>query len=228
MNDSISRAAAIDATTETVFIEYEENADKEESIIRQTKAAIRDRIKALPPVQPKHNAEVSKMVDDCISRQVAQHKINALIDEFETIMKDIRERHVDDSVCGLCEYDGSFISDSGDWCNECPGFERDDCFKLKDQYREEWAGAIKNLPSAQPEIIRCRDCYWWTKQPDSLQGRCALSGTYPTGAFFCGNAKQRPYPCDPEKNTECSKTGCYINGGECRHTLNREYAREEA
>lgn len=88
-------------------------------------------------------------MSDLISRQAAQHKINALIDEFETIMKDIRERHVDDSVCGLCEYDGAFMSDSGNWCNECPGFERDDCFKLKDQYREEWAGAIKNLPPVQ-------------------------------------------------------------------------------
>jgi hypothetical protein len=44
------------------------------------------------------------------------------------------------------------MSDSGNWCNECPGFERDDCFKLKDQYREEWAGSIKNLPSAQTEL----------------------------------------------------------------------------
>ena len=89
-------------------------------------------------------------MDELISRQAAQHKINALIDEFETIMKDIRERHVDDSVCGLCEYDGAFMSDSGNWCNECPGFERDDCFKLKDQYRNEWADAIKNLPPVQP------------------------------------------------------------------------------
>ena len=88
---------------------------------------------------------------DCISRQAAQHKTNALIDEFETIMKEIRERNVDDSVCGLCEYDGAFISDSGNWCNECPGFERDDCFKLKDQYREEWVGSIKNLPPVQPK-----------------------------------------------------------------------------
>ena len=86
---------------------------------------------------------------------------------------------------------------------------------------------IEQFPSAQPRLIRCRDCYWWTKQPASLQGRCALTGTYPTGAFFCGNAKQRPYLCDPEKNQDCSKTGCYINGGECRHTLNKEYRREE-
>ena len=95
----------------------------------------------------------------------------------------------------------------------------------------EYEDLLAKLPSTtlfvSPWPIRCRDCYWWTKQEASLQGRCALTGTYPTGAFFCGNAKQRSYPCDPEKNTECSKTGCYINGGECRHTLNREYARGE-
>ena len=92
---------------------------------------------------------------------------------------------------------------------------------------EEIRWALEKLPPAEPRLIRCRDCEFWTKQEASLQGRCALTGTYPTGAFFCGNAKQRPYPCDPEKNTECSKTGCYINGGECRHTLNKEYRREE-
>ena len=63
MNDLISRQAAIDATAETVFVEYEENADKEESIIRQTKAAIRDRIKALPPVKPKNGTLVIPLND---------------------------------------------------------------------------------------------------------------------------------------------------------------------
>jgi hypothetical protein len=103
------------------------------------------------------DTEITRCSNDTISRQVAQHKVNAIIDEFETIMKDIRERHVDDSVCGLCEYDGAFMSDYGTWCNECPGFERDDCFKLKDRYREEWAGAIKNLPSAQPKAYTKAD-----------------------------------------------------------------------
>jgi len=132
-------------------------------------------------------------MDDLISRQVAQHKINALIDEFETIMKDIRERHVDDSVCGLCEYDGSFISDSGNWCNECPGFERDDCFKLKDQYREEWAGAIKNLPSAQPEIIRCRNC----KFASGDSRICMKFGHSPIGELdFCSWAERRTNETD--------------------------------
>ena len=50
---------------------------------------------------------------------------------------------------------------------------------------------IDELPSAQPEIIRCKDCDWWTKQKDSLQGRCELMQMYPTGAWYCGNAKRR-------------------------------------
>lgn len=32
------------------------------------------------------------------------------------------------------------------------------------------------------------------------------------------------YFCDPSKNTECRKTGCYENGGPCRHTTHAEYA----
>lgn len=28
--------------------------------------------------------------------------------------------------------------------------------------------------------------------------------------------------CDPEKNTKCRKTGCYINGGECHLTSQKE------
>ena len=43
----------------------------------------------------------------------------------------------------------------------------------------------------QPEIIHCRDCEWWTKQQDSIQGRCARYGMYPTGEWFCGNAERR-------------------------------------
>lgn len=35
------------------------------------------------------------------------------------------------------------------------------------------------------------------------------------------------YLCDPEKNKECSKSYCYINGGECEHTTKKEYAMEE-
>ena len=77
-------------------------------------------------------------MDDLIRRQAAIDAMNKLVDRFERILRDIRETNEDESVCGLCEYDGAFIGQSGYWCNECPGFDKDDCFKLKDKYRKEW------------------------------------------------------------------------------------------
>ena len=50
---------------------------------------------------------------------------------------------------------------------------------------------IMMLPSAQPEIIRCKDCDWWTKQEDSPRGRCALFQIYSTGGWFCGSAERK-------------------------------------
>ena len=76
--------------------------------------------------------------DDLIRRQKVRYKLIALVNELEEIFAHIRERKEDDSVCGLCEYDGAYIGQSGDWCNECPGFDKSDCFKLKDKYRHEW------------------------------------------------------------------------------------------
>ena len=71
-----------------------------------------------------------------------QLKTNVIdfINELETIFSDIREKNVDDSVCGLCEYDCDHGLDG--YSNECPGFERDDCFKLKEKYRNEWINKI--------------------------------------------------------------------------------------
>ena len=95
---------------------------------------------------------------DTIGRQAV---IDKFIDGLEDIFADLRERHVDDSVCGLCEYDGAYIGQSGDWCNECPGFEKYDCFKLSDKTRKEWTEKIiKALPSARPEVkeISYTDC----------------------------------------------------------------------
>ena len=85
--------------------------------------------------------------------------IYKFIDDLEKTFAYIRERECGDSVCGLCEYDGAYIGESGDWCNECPGFNRDDCFKLSDKIRKKWTDEIiKALPSAQPEIKECPMC----------------------------------------------------------------------
>ncbi|MBR4182477.1 MAG: hypothetical protein IKQ56_01510 [Lachnospiraceae bacterium] len=65
-----------------------------------------------------------------------------MIDELEEIFSEIREKHVDDSVCGLCEYDCDHGLDG--FANECPGFERDDCFKLKEEIKREWLGMMQS------------------------------------------------------------------------------------
>lgn len=46
------------------------------------------------------------------------------------------------------------------------------------------------LPDDVIEVVRCKDCEWWTKQKDSAQGRCALLGIYPTGAWYCGDGRR--------------------------------------
>lgn len=48
---------------------------------------------------------------------------------------------------------------------------------------------IQGMPAE--EIPRCKNCYWWTKQDDSLQGRCARYGFYPTGYWYCAAARER-------------------------------------
>ena len=83
-----------------------------------------------------------------ISREQAIDAVNGLIDRFEQILRDIREANGDDSVCGMCEYDGAYIGQSGDWCNECPGFDKEDCFKLSDKCRKRWLKSVE-LPPAE-------------------------------------------------------------------------------
>ena len=50
----------------------------------------------------------------------------------------------------------------------------------------EYAQTIDAVP-----VVRCKDCGWWTKQEKSIQGRCALTGTYPTGSWYCGNGERK-------------------------------------
>ena len=62
-----------------------------------------------------------------------QEAINDLLEWIEQILREDREERVTDDNCGACEYDGAYLGASGDWCNECPGFERDDCFVLSEE-----------------------------------------------------------------------------------------------
>ena len=84
------------------------------------------------------------LVDDLLFRaeaaEVRAEKAEMERDELFRILndvcQDVRAKSADEYVCGLCEYDGAHIGESGDWVNECPGFEKDDCFCIKKSMRE--------------------------------------------------------------------------------------------
>lgn len=83
--------------------------------------------------------EVCDIAIEALEKQVEyQNRIKHLITIIENICKDSRERHIDDEHCGLCEYDGAYIGESGDWCNECPGFDKDDCFELSNRFKSRY------------------------------------------------------------------------------------------
>lgn len=63
---------------------------------------------------------------------------------------------------------------------------------------------VNNLPSAQSDIIRCKDCRWWDKSEDSPFGYCmAIKHGYMSehweigiyrrykGDFYCADAERR-------------------------------------
>ena len=62
--------------------------------------------------------------------------IDELYDILDSVCRRVRERHVSDDVCGLCQYDGAYIGETGDWYNECPGFVKDDCFVMENEIRK--------------------------------------------------------------------------------------------
>ena len=49
----------------------------------------------------------------------------------------------------------------------------------------------KKLEQTPTDIVHCEECEWWQKQNDSLQGRCARYGFYPTGRYFCAGGERR-------------------------------------
>lgn len=135
MDDLISRAEAINAVKKNTFrLTFAEEQNCEGHVAWSANAVYSDVMEGalleLPSAQPEPKT------GRWISEQDMTDKLTRLINEFEMILSDIREKEVDDSVCGLCEYDTDHGMDG--YANECPGFERDDCFRLKDEYRKEW------------------------------------------------------------------------------------------
>ena len=71
----------------------------------------------------------------------------SLLKDFEALCKYVRECTGDDIVCGLCEYDAGTV---GEEPMECPGFESNECFVLKESLRKQY--------EMYEQVIRCKDC----------------------------------------------------------------------
>lgn len=71
----------------------------------------------------------------------------SLLKDFEALCKYVRECTGDDIVCGLCEYDAGTV---GEEPMECPGFESNECFVLKESLRKQY--------EMYDRVIRCKDC----------------------------------------------------------------------
>ena len=113
-------------------------------------------------------------MDDLISRQAA---IDALNEQIEQCNKAL----------------GSFgISPKDEYAIKV---ERASLKAYKEQ--------LENLPSAEPEIIHCKDCKWWDKSENSPYGYCmAMKHNYFSrnweisihrkykGDFYCADAER--------------------------------------
>ena len=76
---------------------------------------------------------------EALEKQIEyRNRIKSLVGTIEHVCKRCREIHSDDEQCGLCEYDGAYQGESGDWVNECPGFVDDDCFELSREFKNKY------------------------------------------------------------------------------------------
>lgn len=64
-------------------------------------------------------------------------------------------------------------------------------YKLGEFWELNFDELRKVIDSAPEAVVRCKDCEWWEKQKDSIQGRCPLMQMYPAGGWYCGNARRR-------------------------------------
>jgi hypothetical protein len=83
---------------------------------------------------------ISDMARDCanmiesLQAQLAasQARERAAEEDMKNIVDAVREAHCDGTCCFACKYDADFsIGESGNYLNECPGFDRDDCFEWR-------------------------------------------------------------------------------------------------
>ena len=107
----------------------------------------------------------------------------SLLKDFEELCKYVRECTGDDIVCGFCEYDAGTV---GEEPIECPGFESNECFVLKESLRKQY--------EMYDRVIRCKDCKYSHKWGGVMLIRSASGGYIycPLGADgYCSMAERK-------------------------------------
>ena len=54
-----------------------------------------------------------------------------------------------------------------------------------------WMERLKKLPSAQPEIIRCKGCEYWYPEEDDEYGHCRKHDFWTSGSWYCADGDKR-------------------------------------
>lgn len=168
--DTIYRQDAIDAISCNITVTGRQNAE----VVAATIGAFADRIKALPSAQP----EPIKINID--------HELTK--DEYERLRKDMADAPI-----------VLFSSAQHDVPDICVGdiISRQDVIDVLSQYPFEKVvnciSIIEEFPSAQSEIIRCKDCRYSVDEYDDGDCYCKRSCSW-HGAnwdFYCAAAERR-------------------------------------
>jgi len=79
------------------------------------------------------DAESAELYEKSIARaEQAEKERDAAKADMKLIVDAVRETHCDETCCVQCKYDCHMsINDSGEFNNECPGFDKDDCFEWR-------------------------------------------------------------------------------------------------
>ena len=70
----------------------------------------------------------------------------------------------------------------------CPVDTEYDCTLLD---RVDVRCVLSDLPSAQPEIVRCKDCKWWSNDYRECSNPNYDDGYVTPAGFYCGYAERR-------------------------------------
>jgi ribosomal protein S27E len=171
--EKIIQAPVITVTTESAekAIEVLKNAAWLGAVysFEETEEAVKTAIRALQVASAQPNVQDSVKDADCISRQQA---INAIDNANDGLVEDDYTYGVQSGMekakyiiedlpiaqPNACENTCDFARKSNDMINRADAVDAISKIKRTDNWQAAVSMALMDLPSAQPEIIRCRDC----------------------------------------------------------------------